>query len=263
MNRTLNKPVQAPQRSFCVAQSPLKLDRLPLGHKHSLSTDAKCSLSTPGDEHRPASSCGLRDVRSPLESWVEMQNTTLRSRASQGFLTTPGKPSMTESRASSRPATGREDRYSQSTCAPSLSSHDRPRSEDDVASSEGKSEKDKRRLGASRWFRHVKDWVSISEPSTQAMKEERTKMQKRRGLDTKVPNVDTSFHYPGGQIPPGVITSTTGPRPEKALQSINRDRELRKSYLPTSPTSHSLSSFGSWSPSAREPNPVAPWDSER
>ena len=132
---------------------------------------------------------------------------------------------------------------------------------DDVLSSTGTSgEGSRRRFGLSRWFRRVGDWMSTSEPSAKAMKSERNRAQKKDSQSAK------NVHYIGGHIPEGIITSTSGPMPEKALRDSMRDSALRRKYLTGSPTCQSLASSGSFSPSVREfsiregSNLIAPWE---
>jgi hypothetical protein len=174
-----------------------------------------------------------------------------------------GLPKMSVSNSSDSPSTARDSRHISSIPRRIQSEYDLSIHRGEAIASNEKAEQDKKRSGTSRWLRQVKDWMSTSEPSAKAMKDERVKAQKRHGPDAKDSRSITKFHYPGGQIPDGVITSTSGPRLEKALRSSMRDSTLRNPYLKTSPTVHSLSSAGSWapsSPSIKEGNPVAPWD---
>lgn len=175
-----------------------------------------------------------------------------------------GLPKMSVSNSSDSPSTARDSRYISSIPRRIQSEYDLSIHRGEAIGPNEKAEQEKERSGTSRWLRQVKEWMSTSEPSAKAMKDERVKVQKRFGPDAKDNRSITKVHYPGGQIPDGVITSTSGPRPEKALRSNVRDSTLRNPYLKTSPTVHSLSSAGSWppsSPSIKEGNPVAPWDS--
>lgn len=121
----------------------------------------------------------------------------------------------------------------------------------------------KKRMGKARWLRHMKDWVAVSEPSAKAMKEEMAKTHRRHGADAKDARSTSRLYYPCGQLPEGIVTSTSGPRPEKAYRNSVMNNTLSKSQLPMSPTRSSLASSGSWAPSTpsiKESNPVAPWD---
>jgi hypothetical protein len=112
-----------------------------------------------------------------------------------------------------------------------------------------------------RWFSQVKDWLSVSEPSALAMKEQKKNTFKRRGIDMKDPRAAVKLHLPIGKIPEDAITSTRGPSPEKARERARQQRETAQSYSGGSQASHSVSSGLSTAPSAKEFNPVTPWDS--
>ncbi|KAM0563973.1 hypothetical protein ACHAPJ_000181 [Fusarium lateritium] len=112
----------------------------------------------------------------------------------------------------------------------------------------------------SRWLTQVKDWLSVSEPSAQAMKTQKRNTYKRHGIDMKDPQAAVKMHLPIGKIPENAITSTRGPSPEKALERARQQRERQQSYSGLSQGSHSVSSSISTVPSAKEFNPVAPWD---
>jgi hypothetical protein len=65
----------------------------------------------------------------------------------------------------------------------------------------------------------MKDWLSVAEPSAQAMKQQKRNAYKKHGIDPKDPLAAAKMHLPSGQIPPGATTSTTGPSPEKVLRN--------------------------------------------
>jgi hypothetical protein len=123
--------------------------------------------------------------------------------------------------------------------------------------------KSKSKTGKSKWFHQVKDWLSVSEPSAQAMKEQKKSTFRRHGIDMKDPQAAVKLHLPIEKIPENAITSTRGPSPEKAFERARQQRELAQSYSGSSQASHSVSSSISIStaPSAKEYNPVTPWDS--
>ncbi|CAH0001123.1 unnamed protein product [Clonostachys byssicola] len=109
-----------------------------------------------------------------------------------------------------------------------------------------------------QWLNQIKDWLSVSEPSAQAMKEQRDRTYKKFGVDAKDPRAAAKLHLPIGKIPSGATTSTAGPTPEKALLRTMREKRERRSYMSLNDTSCSLSSYGS--AGSGEPNPVTPWD---
>ncbi|KAH7133581.1 hypothetical protein EDB81DRAFT_762875 [Dactylonectria macrodidyma] len=111
-----------------------------------------------------------------------------------------------------------------------------------------------------RWFSHVKDWLSVSEPSALAMKEQKKVTFKKHGIDPKDPRAAAKMHLPIGKLPEGAITSTRGPSPEKALK-LAKERQSRQSFSTFSQGSNSMSSsIFSVPTSPRESNLVAPWE---
>ncbi|KAI5466676.1 hypothetical protein BGZ63DRAFT_398319 [Mariannaea sp. PMI_226] len=118
------------------------------------------------------------------------------------------------------------------------------------------------RPSKSRWFTQVKDWLSVSEPSAQAMKTQKEMTFKKHGIDFKDPQAAAKLHLPIGKLPKGAITSTSGPSPEKALKRAQQQQQQhkRQSYSTSSQGSHSMSSSIFSAPSAKEPNPVTPWE---
>ncbi|KAL2685106.1 hypothetical protein Neosp_006202 [[Neocosmospora] mangrovei] len=139
-------------------------------------------------------------------------------------------------------------RPSQSDYDPSVSGDERLRS------SLHSSDKHKSKSGKPRWFTQVKDWLS-------AMKEQKRNTYKRHGIDMNDPRAAAKLHLPIGKIPENAITSTSGPDPEKALKRAQQQhQQSRQSYSGLSQSSHSMSSSIYSVPSAKEFNPVTPWD---
>ncbi|KAH7137218.1 hypothetical protein B0J13DRAFT_625002 [Dactylonectria estremocensis] len=111
-----------------------------------------------------------------------------------------------------------------------------------------------------RWFSHVKDWLSVSEPSAMAMKEQKKVTFKKLGIDPKDPRAAAKMHLPIGKLPEGAITSTRGPSPEKALK-LAKEQQNRQSFSTFSQGTTSMSSsIFSVPTSPRESNLVAPWE---
>ncbi|KAI1043717.1 hypothetical protein LB505_003619 [Fusarium chuoi] len=145
-------------------------------------------------------------------------------------------------------------RHPQSEYDPSLCGNDRPRTSMSSTDTR-KSKKEK-----SRWLTQVKDWLSVAEPSAQAMRDQKKNTYRRHNIDMKDPQAAIKLHLPIGKIPDNAITSTRGPSPEKAREHARQQREETQSYSGLSQASHSVSSSISTVPSAKEYNPVAPWD---
>lgn len=144
-------------------------------------------------------------------------------------------------------------RPSNSDYDPSFSSDGRRRS----SVSSGK----ERSKSKPRWLANVKDWLSVSEPSAQALKEQKKSTYKRHGIDPKDPRAAAKMHLPIGKIPETAIMSTRGPRPEKALKQAQQQQQMRESYSGLSQASQSNSSSIYSVPSAKGYNAIAPWES--
>jgi hypothetical protein len=116
---------------------------------------------------------------------------------------------------------------------------------------------DKSQSKTPRWLSHVKDWLAVSEPSAQAMKEQKRTMYKKHGVDPNDPQAAAKLHFPMGQVPEGATTSTRGPRPEKAYKKrVEREKELSRRPEAGKSVSSSISS----APSSKGTNPATPWD---
>ncbi|KYK55425.1 hypothetical protein DCS_07388 [Drechmeria coniospora] len=140
-------------------------------------------------------------------------------------------------------------------CRRSPASHEEGRPPGSLASDEGKSQ----RAGL-RWFSQMKSWLSVSEPSAQAMKDQRKSAYRKYGIDLHDPNAAAKMHLPIGKVPEGVTTSTKGPRPEKVFQERAKRAGTvgRQAYL-AHDGSQSVSSGLSSNASTKEASPVAPW----
>ncbi|UNI15067.1 hypothetical protein JDV02_001638 [Purpureocillium takamizusanense] len=109
-----------------------------------------------------------------------------------------------------------------------------------------------------RWLKQIKNWVSVTEPSAQAMKNQKRTAYKKHGIDRNDPQAAEKMHLPIGKVPDGVTTSTRGPRPEKALKQRAKENAERQLYTGRS-GSQSASSGISSSASTREARQIAPW----
>ncbi|KAM3456840.1 hypothetical protein MY3296_001498 [Beauveria thailandica] len=108
------------------------------------------------------------------------------------------------------------------------------------------------------WLRSFKTWLSVSEPSAQAMKTQKRDAFRRAGIDPKDPAAAAKMHLPLGTLPLGATTSTSGPTPEERLARERR----RRPQCRTHGSAQSVSSGSSTSapPSIRDVNHVAPWE---
>lgn len=111
-----------------------------------------------------------------------------------------------------------------------------------------------------RWLQQVCSWLSVSEPSAQAMREQKRSTYERHGIDPGDPQAAAKMHLPVGKVPAGVPTATGGPSPEKALRERTRDWAARKSYWDGGASRSASSGISSdASTSTRGANQIAPW----
>ncbi|KAK8140615.1 hypothetical protein G3M48_003297 [Beauveria asiatica] len=108
------------------------------------------------------------------------------------------------------------------------------------------------------WLRSFKTWLSVSEPSAQAMKTQKRDAFRRAGIDPKDPAAAAKMHLPLGTLPLGATTSTSGPTPEERLARERRSRPQCRTH--GSAQSVSSGSSTSAPPSIRDVNHVAPWE---
>ncbi|TQV95709.1 hypothetical protein V2A60_000892 [Cordyceps javanica] len=107
------------------------------------------------------------------------------------------------------------------------------------------------------WLGSVKTWLSVSEPSAQAMRTQKREAFRKHGVNPKDPAAAAKMHLPLGTLPPGTTTSTSGPTPEKRLARELQDRPQYRKHGSTQSVSSGGSSIA---PSIREINQVAPWE---
>ncbi|KAI0482786.1 hypothetical protein GGR56DRAFT_207152 [Xylariaceae sp. FL0804] len=99
-------------------------------------------------------------------------------------------------------------------------------------SSRSASTKSKGKDGKSRWLSQLKGWVSMSEPSTQALKQYRENTYKKAGISLGDPRANAKLHLPVGTLPPEAIKPAGRELdPEKmALKKAELRRKMRESY---------------------------------
>lgn len=173
---------------------------------------------------------------------VSLQGIHKRTMNSDNIIPYSGPPlSPEQSSTSSQPF----DYPSSSTGGP-ISEKDKQR----------RSSKSKSKEGKGRWLSQLKEWVSTSEPSTQALKQHKKDTFKKAGVSLDDPQATAKLHAPIGELPEDAIKPAgRGPDPEEVLlRRAEQRRKARGSYSGMSSgsrTSHSFSS-GSSAPSLRK-----------
>ncbi|KAK8126239.1 uncharacterized protein PG998_001998 [Apiospora kogelbergensis] len=103
------------------------------------------------------------------------------------------------------------------------------------------SEVDKRKgkEGKGRWLSQLKEWVSVSEPSTQALKQHKKDTYKRAGIALDDPRAGAKLHIPTTTLPSDAIKPYgRGPEPEEiAKRRTENKKRLRQSFSTTGGTS--------------------------
>lgn len=89
------------------------------------------------------------------------------------------------------------------------------------------------------WLSHIKEWLSTSEPSTQALKNYKKEAFKRAGTTPDDPRATAKLHIPTSTLPPEAIKpSGRGLDPEDVLRKeVERKKRLRRSYQTTASSS--------------------------
>ncbi|KAI0200099.1 hypothetical protein F4808DRAFT_177831 [Astrocystis sublimbata] len=110
-------------------------------------------------------------------------------------------------------------------------------------------DKTKGKEGKSRWFSQLKEWVSVSEPSTQALKTYKKDTYKRAGVALDDPLANAKLHLPVASLPPNAIKpGGRGPDPEEvALQKAKARKEARNLLSVARASGETRSSSGRFS----------------
>jgi hypothetical protein len=109
----------------------------------------------------------------------------------------------------------------------------------------------KRKEGKTRFFSQLKEWISTSEPSTQALKNHKKDTFRKAGIATSDPTANAKLHAPIGEIPQDAVKATTGPTPEERLREKSRQRrKIRQEHGNLKQGSRSSQSYSSHSGSS-------------
>ncbi|KAI0409729.1 hypothetical protein F4802DRAFT_614424 [Xylaria palmicola] len=111
------------------------------------------------------------------------------------------------------------------------------------------SRKHRGKEGKGRWFSQFKEWVSVSEPSTQALKSYKEETYKKAGIALDDPLANAKLHLPVASMSSDAIQpGGRGPEPEEiALQRAIQRKKAREllSVVGTSQESYSTTSHHS------------------
>lgn len=125
--------------------------------------------------------------------------------------------------------------------------------------------KGKEKDSKGRWLHKMTDWLTASEPSTQALKHHKKSVFKKAGISEDDKDASSKLHVPMGEIPPDAIRpSGKGPDPEDVFK--RQAEERRKAGRSTRSQSSSVlgsqlsQSSSSRSSKTKVENPIFPFD---
>lgn len=165
---------------------------------------------------------------------------------SDSVNTYPGSPLSLEQLSLEQSNTSQPFDYSSSSASVPFNSKDNGR----------RASKSKSKDSKGRWLSQLKDWVSTSEPSSQALKQHKKDTYRKAGVALDDPQANAKLHVPIGELPENAIKPAgRGPDPEEVLlKKAQQRRKARGSYSGRSSGSRTSQSFssGSSAPSLRK-----------
>ncbi|KAI0817480.1 hypothetical protein GGR55DRAFT_685112 [Xylaria sp. FL0064] len=234
-----------------------RLKRSSLGHhKTSSSFDASRLLAQrPSSLERPMSSSGVPLIDTKR---THSASTTTNFRASpplfareaiEEYSTNPDKIALVSYTLSGSYTMGTDARNSRSSSqdvqqvAPDSQ---RLSEERQYGSRASESQKRKGKEGKIRWFSQLKEWVSVSEPSTQALKNYKKDTYNKAGIALDDPLANAKLHLPVAPLPPDAIKpGGRGPEPEEIIFQKAMQRRQARGLLPLMGTSQGSRSSAS------------------
>ncbi|OTA96991.1 hypothetical protein M434DRAFT_27335 [Hypoxylon sp. CO27-5] len=239
-----------------------RLKRNSLGqHKTAASFDTSNLLvSPPSSPDRPASSSGVpladRRHKSPSPKARLGSSTLFLPRENIGDILVTPKEEQLVSQATAAMKTlemGSTHHRTFSYGQPGVSNNtlqdncSRKRS-DSVAESAKRGGKD----GKYGWLSQLKGWVSVSEPSTQALKQYKKDTYNKAHIALDDPEATAKLHSPIGTLPPDAIKPAgRGPDPEEiVMKQIEQRKKKRLSRSRTGGTSQGSRSSSRYSSSS-------------
>jgi hypothetical protein len=117
---------------------------------------------------------------------------------------------------------------------------------------------------SNQWLRKMTSWLTVAEPSAQALKHHRNDVFRRAGVPKNDGEANLKLHVPVGEIPPDAIRPAgRGPDPEDVLRmkaegrrKAGKSSQSRSSSVFGSPLSQSSSEGSS---KTRVENPIFPF----
>ncbi|KAI3334821.1 hypothetical protein F4824DRAFT_511574 [Ustulina deusta] len=250
-----------------------RLKRSSLGHhKTSSSFDASRLLTRrSGSLERPMSSSGVPLIDTRL---THSTSTTTEPSVSplffaedtiEGFLADSEKATLISYTLSDSYAVDMGSLDSKgSSQGPHNVAHDSEGLSRQCSSRASEPHKRKGKGGRSRWFSHLKEWVSVSEPSTQALENYKKDTYNKAGIALDDPLANAKLHLPVASLPPDAIKpGGRGPEPEEIfIQRAMQRKKARELLLLTGASQGSRSSGSDCSSPSNVTVTSAPKDGE-
>lgn len=104
------------------------------------------------------------------------------------------------------------------SAAPGRTGSDRRKSAD-----KGKG-KEKDKDGKGRWLHKMTEWLTVTEPSGQALKHHKKDVFRKAGISTDDKDAGRKLHVSVGEIPPDAIRPAKGPVPEEVFRRQVEER---------------------------------------
>ncbi|OTB08863.1 hypothetical protein M426DRAFT_7581 [Hypoxylon sp. CI-4A] len=220
---------------------PSRLKRNSQGqHKIAASLDTSHLIVLPsGSPHRPASSSGVPHIDTRLSLSVPASGTRpsqlpssrdstkhFRTGSEQGMLVSQVTVAM-ESLEMGPPHRGERSHGNSGTGDYVLGDNSSMKRNKSTTELPTRKVKD----GKHRWLSQLKGWVSVSEPSAQALKQHKKETYKKAHVALDDPQANAKLHAPIGAIPVDAIKpGGRGPSPEEiAMKQSEQRKRLRHS----------------------------------
>ncbi|KAI1367984.1 hypothetical protein F5Y08DRAFT_336011 [Xylaria arbuscula] len=185
-----------------------KLKRSSLGHhKTSSAFDTPRLLTRPNSLERPMSSSGVPLIDTRLS---HLTNDAIKlSVDRRSFARSPIEEFFLDSDKTNHLSYNLSDRYiitmdpPSSRSSPNRSKVPSEGRQYDTRASE--TNRGKGKEGKNRWFSQLKEWISVSEPSTQALKNYKKDTYNKAGIALDDPLAKAKLHLPATSLPPDAI----------------------------------------------------------
>ncbi|KAJ3579238.1 hypothetical protein NPX13_g1326 [Xylaria arbuscula] len=232
-----------------------KLKRSSLGHhKTSSAFDTPRLLTRSNSLERPMSSSGVPLIDTRLS---HLTNDAIKlSVDRRSFARSPIEEFLLDSDKANHLSYNLSDRYIITMDPPSSRSGPNRLSDGSKVPSEGRqcetraseTNRGKGKEGKNKWFSQLKEWISVSEPSTQALKNYKKDTYNKAGIALDDPLAKAKLHLPVTSLPPDAIKpGGRGLEPEEVVIKKAIQRKKAQAGLISQGSQSSTSHYSSTS----------------